>query len=230
MRLVWVVLTVVAMVLAMTVPATAKRPTTETVKVTMELVPFVDESGGEVRAGLTTDCDDGDGSNGYLLMTRDRAGLVGGPSEGVLGLFMNDVHWSREYPASVGVGLVGCHGDTVDDSPVENSLYGGIGFNIDRNGAVTDVLWHFDYYLDGTTTSRVLPNGKVIEGAFDWTVREYFTLTGNDLLWDDATSTVSGKFYLKHSLYDADTEIGYEPFPGPPREMAFTVIIDPWDG
>jgi len=218
MRRVWIALTVVAMVLAMTVPATAKKPTTETVKVTMTLVD------GE---GLATNCGDGDG---YLLMTRDRAGLVGGPSEVVLGLIMADVEWSRAYPASSGSGVSGCHGDTVNGSPVGNTLYGGLGMNIDRSGAVTDVLWHFDYYLDGDTTYRTLPNGKVIVGAFEWTVREYFTLSGSDLEWDDDTSTVSGYFNLSHSLYDSDDEFGYIPFEGSPHWMQFAVTIDPYDG
>lgn len=212
MRRFWIALTVVAVVMAMALPVTAKKPTVETVKVTLALV-------GE--AGLTTNCNDGDGDNGYLLMTRDRAGLVGGPSDVVLGLFMNDAEWNRRYPEGSGTGFAGCHGETVDESPVSPSPFGGLGMNIDRNGAVTDILWHFDYYLDGTEIQL-----NPVKTRFVWTVREYFTLTGNDLEWDESTSTVSGWFYLRHSLYDTDTEIGYEPFPGSPEWMQFTVIIE----
>ena len=105
-----------AFIFAWAIPVNAgKPPTNETVKVTMTLV---DADGNGVTQGLTTDCDDGDGANGYLLMTRDRKGLVGGPSTAVLGLFMNDVAWDRHYPASSGIGFAECHGQTVDSSPV----------------------------------------------------------------------------------------------------------------
>ena len=211
-----------ALTFALAIPVSAgKPPANEVVKVTMTLV---DSDGDGVTQGLTTDCDDGDGANGYLLMTRDRKGLVGGPSALVLGLFMNDVEWDRHYPASDGIGMAECHGETVDGSPIENVTYGGLGMNIDRSGAVTDVLWHFDYYLDGDYVE--LRKGRV---RFESTVREYFTLTGNDLEWDDATSTVSGLFYLKHSLFDTvnGVEIGYEAFAG--QWLEFRLTIDPQD-
>ncbi len=92
----------------------------------------------------------------------------------------------------------------------------------------------------GTLESRIVsvdsvPRHPAVAGYPEgepqvWTVHEYFTLTGNNLSWDDTTSTVSGEFYLTHSLYHSDTETGYEPFPGSPGEMAFTVVIEPWDG
>jgi len=213
----------VAAALAMTwaAPVGAVKPTTETVRVTMTLVD---------GQGLATDSDC-TGGDGPLLMTRDRQGLVGGPGDVLLRLVMNDVVWKRQYPELLGpiTGFAGCHGDTVEGSPIVNDIYGGLGINIDRSGAVTDVLWHFDYYLDGATTSKTLPNGKVLEGAFVWTVREYFTLTGNDLDWNPNTDTVSGDFYLQHSLYDADNEFGYEPFHEFPHEMAFKLEIEPID-
>lgn len=211
----------VSLVVAWASPVGAKKPSTnETFKVTMARVGA---DGGGLTQGLTTDCDDGDGINGYLLMTRDRGGLVGGPSAIALGVFMNDVLWDRDYPASSGVGLAECHGETVEGSPVDNTMYGGLGMNIDRSGAVTDVLWHFDYYLEGENVT--LPNGR--EG-FQLTVREYFTLSGSDLDWDDATSTVSGWFRLSHSLYDAENEYGYEEFSGSPQWMEFTVTFEPY--
>lgn len=224
-------LTVIALVMTWAAPVSAGNPTaTETVKVTMNLVESQSEEvlpglSEKVLPGLSTECDDGDGDNGYLLMTGDRKGLVGGPSEAVLNLVMNGVTWDRTYPAMTPVtGLDGCHGDTVAGSLMENTMYGGLGFNIDRNGAVTDVLWHFDYYLDGETV-QLNPR----KTQFVWTVREYFTLTGNDLNWDPETNTVSGDFYLMHSLYDAESEIGYEPVPGSPQPMAFQIIIEDLD-
>lgn len=220
LRTLTTLLTVAALIAAWAIPVSAgKPPTNETVEVTMSLV---DADGDGITQGLTTGCDDGDGANGYLLMTRDRKGLVGGPSAIVLGLFMNDVDWSRHYPASSGIGFAECHGETVASSPIENVTYGGLGMNIDRSGAVTDVLWHFDYYLDGDYIE--LRNGRV---RFQDTVREYFTLTGNDLEWNDANSTVSGWFHLSHSVYDAENEIGYEAFPGSPQWMEFTITIEP---
>jgi hypothetical protein len=231
----------VSLVIVWASPVGAGKPSTnETVKVTMARVAKP-EPGGGLAEGLTTDCDDGDGANGYLLMTRDRAGLAGGPSAVALGVFMNDVVWRRGYPESFGVGLNGCHGETVDGSPVENSMYGGLGINIDRSGAVTGLLWHFDYYLDGEyVTDR---RGRV---RFQPTVREYFTLSGSDLYWNDNTSTVSGWFRLSRSLFDANTEIGYQEFcasespcecasespespceQGSPQWMEFTLTFEP---
>lgn len=216
-------LAVIALVMTWAAPVSAGKPAaTETVKVTMNLVESQSE---EVLPGLSTECDDGDGDNGYLFMTRDREGLVGGPSEAVLNLVTNGVTWDRTYPAMTPVtGLDDCHGDTVAGSVMENTTYGGLGINIDRNGAVTDVLWHFDYYLDGEIV-QLNPR----KTQFVWTVREYFTLTGNDLNWDPETNTVSGDFYLMHSLYDAETEIGYESFPGSRQPMAFQIIIEDLD-
>ena len=186
----------VAAALAMTwaAPVSAAKPIkTETVRVTMALV------GGQGLATNWSATDCTETTEGSILMIRDRAGLVGA-DDGLLHLVMNDVTWDRQYPDPLDpiTGFSGCHGDTVEGSPIVNDIYGGLGINIDRSGAVTDVLWHFDYYLDGATTSKTLPNGKVLEGAFVWTVREYFTLTGNDFDWNPNTDTVSGDFYLQH--------------------------------
>jgi hypothetical protein len=206
------------LVMALAIPASARKPVPETVKVTMTLAPNSDE-------GLTRDCNDVDGANGYFLMTRDRGGLVDGEFGAVLGLYMDEVAWDRQNPSSSGSGFGECHGATVDGSPVENVTYGMLGISIDPDGAVTDVLWHFDYYLDETTIVNP-KNGKERQVS---EVREYFTLSGSDLDWDADTSTVSGPFRISHSLRDTETgeEFYYQAFPGSPRWLEFTLTIEP---
>lgn len=75
---------------------------------------------------------------------------------------------------------------------------------VDQGGAVTDLLWHFDYYVDG----KLSRNGK----HYSETVRENFRLGGHDLSWNPQTSTVSASFNLKHFLNDEEIGqyIGYK--------------------
>jgi len=206
-------------VLALAVlPAAAKKgkppgpPVTQLVDVTMALV-----GGAE---GLTTACGDADGLTGSLLMQRDRGGLS--DVEGVapiLELYMEKVLWDRLNPESKGTGFTGCHGGTVAGSP--GTWDGALWITIDSQDAVTDLLWHFDYYVDGALSR----NGK----QYRETVREHFTLSGHDLSWKPGTSTVSGSFNVSHFLNDRESgeSIGYVPFPGSPRELTFTLTFEP---
>jgi hypothetical protein len=207
-------LVIVALLVGNAVTAIAKKPppkpASDLVDMTMTL------AGPE---GLTTGCDDADGIAGSLLMERTRSGLVS--VEGVapvLGLFMDEVPWWRAHPGSSGTGFAGCHGGTVTGSP--GTWDGWLSITIDREGAVTDLLWHFDYYVDGET--RVLPNGKV---RYTETVRENLTLSGSDLTWNEATATVSGVFTVSHFLRKDDTYIDYEPFGS--RNLTFTLTTGP---
>ena len=210
----------VVLVLAAAPQVTAvKPPATDLVDVTMTLV------GAE---GLTTDCDDADEIDGSLLMQRTRSGLSSVESVApILGLFMAEVAWERSNPGSSGTGFAGCHGGDVEESP--GTWDGALWIDIDRQGAVTDLLWHFDYYVDGTT--KFLPKKTL----YSETLRENFTLSGHDLAWDAANSTVSGTFTVSHFLVDRETgeEIlyvpFYAPFPETSRELAFTLTFEPHD-
>jgi hypothetical protein len=209
------VLGIAVLLIVAAAPAGAKKPepTDDLVDVTMTL------AGPE---GLTTDCEDGDGVAGSLLMERTRSGLSFVDDVApILGLYMDEVAWMRYFPESSGIGFAECHGGTVAGSP--GTWDGALWIDIDRSGAVTDVLWHFDYWIEESVV--VLPNGKERTRV---TVREHFTLSGHDLAWDAATSTVSGTFTVKHFLNgeDAPLYIEYEPFL-PSRDLAFTLTYTP---
>ncbi len=192
------------------------QPTDDLVDVTMTLV------GDE---GLTTldDCDD-DSNTGSLSMKRTRNGLESVEDVApILGLYMDDIAWERKYPEPLSdSGFAGCHGGTVLGSPY--AWDGHLWIDIDPDGAVTDLLWHFDYYLDGEVT--VNKSGKE---RYRQTVRENFTLSGHDLTWNTVTETVSGAFTVSHFLIENwkdGEEIGYVPF-GPPHELSFTLTFQP---
>lgn len=169
--------------------------------------------------GLTTECQ----ADGTLTMNRDPEGLTASDPEPLLGLHLDGVAWERRYPEpATGIGLTGCHGGSIIDG--SNVDYGGIGVILDETGAVTDLLWHFDYYLDETVVT--LRNGRA---RTTLNVMEHLTLSGHDLEWDAATSTVSGWFDLLYHLEDGTTgeSIGYEPFfPDQlPRYLSFTFVV-----
>ncbi len=209
-------LSAAALVIAMAVPVGAKKPdrpggggppAAELVEVTMGLV------GG---TGLATDCDDGDGLAGVMLMERSGNELI--PAfEDRLGLFVDGIDTSRRYPSPTpGDGFSGCKGGAIDGSPV---AYGGLMVTLGDNGAPTDILWHFDYYLE---TERVNKN------RFRLMVMEHFTLSGHDLTFDEATSTVSGWFNVLYHLEEWGGEsIGYEPVGGSPVYLSFTFEMQP---
>ena len=50
-------------------------------------------------------------------------------------------------PDDPSTGFTGCHGEKVDGSA---SPYGGLVITVDDTGAVIDLLWHFDDYLETT--------------------------------------------------------------------------------
>ena len=209
-------LAVGVLVVAWAGPAAAKKPApppepeTQLVDVTMTRV-------GSEGLDTTIGCDDGDGVDGSLRMELRSDGLY--PAvEGVVGLFVDEVDTDRLFPEPTdgSVGFTGCHGESIDGT---SSPYGGMGITIDDAGAVTDLLWHFDYYLDYTTKGkRTLLS-----------VMEHFTLSGHDLAWDAETSTVSGWFNVLYHLEDrtTNTSVGYEPVAGSPRFLEFTVTWTP---
>jgi hypothetical protein len=199
-----------ALVAALATPAAGKGkpvpPEEALFDVTMTLV------GSE---GLSTECDDGDGVAGAVVMTRESGGFVGGES---FGIYIDGVSWERRFPPSSGQSLAGCHGGNVDGT---NAEYGGFSMNVDDAGAVTDIRWFFDYYVEQAPTGK----GRRMKTM----IFEHFALSGQDLDWDPTTSTVSGQFNLMHHYWNRYTgeEVDYEPFPGSPRWMEFTVIWVP---
>jgi hypothetical protein len=193
------------------------KPQPTLVDVTMTLV--------EGEEGLTTldDCDD-DGVIGSLSMKRTRNGLESVEDVApILGLYM-DVAWERKYGVLLsGTGFAGCHGGTVLGSPY--AWDGHLWIDIDPDGAVTDLLWHFDYYINGEVTV----NEKSGKERYRQTVREHFTLSGHDLTWNTVTETVSGAFTVSHFLIENwkdGEEIGYVPF-GPPHDLSFKLAVQP---
>jgi hypothetical protein len=187
------------LVLTMTAPVAAKgrpdKPSTEPelIEVTMT---------GDLAT--TADC-----GGGTMVMERFGTELFPvGPTR--LDLDIAGVDSSRRYPTpTTSTGFTGCHGEQLDGT---ESPYGGLGITVDEYGAVTDLLWHFDYYLEYT-------EGRKPRLA----VMEHFTLSGHGLSWDADTSTVSGSFNVLYHLEDRNTgvSIGYEPV-GPPVSLSFT--------
>jgi hypothetical protein len=204
---------VAALLFAVAAPVGAKKPdkpgppASELVEVTLGLV------GGQ---GLVSDCDDGDGVPGSIVMEKSGDELI--PAfEDRLGLYIDGVDTSRRYPTpTASTGFSGCRGGDINGAPVE---YGGLGVTLGANGAPTDILWHFDYYLE---------TEQINQKRTRLTVMEHFTLSGHDLTFDESTSTVSGWFNIKYHLEEWGGEsIGYIPVEGSPVFLSFTFEMQP---
>ena len=192
-----------------------------------------------MSGALATTCEDGDGIAGVMVLARDDDGLTpaGGPVElFLLDFDIPDVDSTRRYdaggtllgeydpddgtfiPYEEKTGFTECRGEQLDGSV---SPYGGFFITLDDAGAVTDLLWHFDYYLETTPRGR---SGKTMVS-----VMEHFTLSGHDLTWDAETSTASGwvnvLYHLEDSVYGAS--VGYEPVAGSPVFLEFTLTMTP---
>lgn len=188
-----VLIITVALLIVWVIPAGAGKPAPELVKVTMALVD-ADEDG--VLQGLTTECE-------RLIMVPNQDGLGSGDADPILGIYMNDVVWSRGYPVEASdTGFAECHGGLVEGS-MEMNTY--MQISMDRKtGAVTDLVWHFDrYFEDGVP--MVLPNGKTRDNGM---ILENFSLIGRDLQNGSVCgatadeSTVCGWFDLSYYLRD----------------------------
>jgi hypothetical protein len=198
------------LVLAMTAPVAAKgkpqKPTDppELVEVTM-------------TGDLATTC-------GPMVMERSGTELFGvGPT--LLDLAItgvdssrygayDDPDWSYTYPTKApSTGFSGCHGEQLDGT---ESPYGGLGITVDETGAVTDLLWHFDYYLAFSDGKR--PRLEVME---------HFTLSGHDLSWDAATSTVSGSFDVLYHLEDRPNRVSIGYVSRGSVDLSFTFTMTP---
>ncbi|MFH1331363.1 MAG: hypothetical protein ABIJ48_12020 [Actinomycetota bacterium] len=207
------VLTTAALIGALGAPAAWGRPGKPIdppvlVDVTMTL------AGAE---GMTTDCDDRDGIDGSMVMERTADGTLFPVFSPILGLNLEEVDSSRLYPEAVSsIGFTGCHGGNLDGTEPK---YGGLAITVDATGAVTSVLWHFDYYVLET----VVRKRTVVQ------VLEHFTLSGQDLQWDAATSTASGWFQVAYHLEDKTTgeSVDYVPVAGSPRYLSFTFTMEP---
>lgn len=158
MRRIWITLLVMVLTVALAAPASAK--------VDCDLKPdhptcASDDPGEDpvlvdvaMTGALATTCDDGDGMAGTMVMQRDGDGLSPtAPTELVIfDLDIRGVDASRQYPDPViASGFSGCHGEQLDGTV---SPYGGLFITLDDSGAVTDVLWHFDYYLETMTRGK----------------------------------------------------------------------------
>lgn len=175
--------------------------------------------------GLTTNCDDGDGIGGSIEMVMS-SGSLDPVNDPVLGVWMNDVAWNRLYPdpihGSSGSAFEGCHRKLLDPDEA-NAVYGGLMIDLDESGAVADILWHFDYwYVWG------------LRGKKPWVVEfEHFTLSMDETtmtwvdhtpdIYGDTNGTLTADFWM---LYHLQGE-GYQPLPGSPQMMSFTVIAEP---
>lgn len=169
-----------------------------------------------MTGALTTECNDGNGIDGAMVMERNDHGLA--PANlARLALDIPDVDSSRLYPQAVTAsGLTGCHGEQLDGT---TSPYGGLFITLDDTGAVTDLLWQFDYYLETTTRGK-----RTV-----MSLMEHFTLSGHDLIWDAEISTVSGWFNVLYHLEDRanHVSVGYEPVDGSPVFLEFTLMMTP---
>ena len=155
-------------------------------------------------------------------MQRDADGLSPVPPTELvlLDLDIPGVDTSRQYPEPViASGFSGCHGEMLDGTA---SRFGGLFISLDDAGAVTDVLWHFDYYVEETSRKK---RAKL-------TLMEHFTLSGHDLTWDAGTSTASGWFNVLYHLEDRINResVGYEPVAGSPVYLEFTITMEPHVG
>jgi hypothetical protein len=175
-----------------------------------------------MSGALATTCNDGDKIAGKMVMERDADGLSpAAPTQLVLfDIDIQGVDTSRDYPDPVtSSGFSDCHGEQLDGTA---SPYGGLFITLDDSGAVTDVLWHFDYYLETMTRG----NREVMA------LMEHFTLSGHDLTWDAGTSTASGWFNVLYHLEDLANRVsvGYEPVDGSPVYLEFTLTMEPHSG
>ena len=200
-------------------------PEEEIVDVTMTLVNgqglatvFVDE-------GVTMDCDDGDGIFGSIEMLKT-PGSLEPTRDPVLGVFMDDVVWERIYPnQSEGVGFTGCHRMLLDPEEPE-AIYGALMIELDDSGAVADILWHFDYwYVWGERGPAKKPRPYV--ESF-----EQFTLSMDEttLVWVDHTpedGDTNGTLTADFGMFYHLAGEGYQPLPGSPQTMSFTVKAVP---
>jgi hypothetical protein len=211
-----VALASVAALLLAAVPATAAPPdgkgkpsptTPELVEVTMTLIDGL---------GISTDCDDGDGHPGVIVMERSGNELFP-VNDDRIGLYVDGVDTSRTYPTpTTNTGFADCYGGDIDGNPID---YGGFGITLNDAGEPTDVFWHFDYYLETEQLNK--KRTRLV-------VMEHFTLSGHDLLFDANTSTVMGTFNVLYHLEEfGGVSIGYEPVAGSPVELSFTFVMEP---
>lgn len=206
LRVAAAVLATTALIMTMAVPVAAKgkppKPS-DPPPVLMDVT---------MTGALTTECNDGDGIKGVMVMERNDHGLA--PANlARLALDIPDVDSSRLYPEAVTPrGFAGCHGEQLGGT---TSPYGGLFITLDDTGAVTDLLWHFDYYLETTTRGK-----RTV-----MSLMEHFTLSGHDLMWNAETSTVSGSFNVLYHLEDRvnHVSVGYEPIDGSPVFLKFTL-------
>jgi hypothetical protein len=232
MRRTWITLLAAALVLLLATPATAGKPSCnpEDPNYTPDHPTCASEDPGDdpvlvdvaMTGALATTCDDGDGIAGTMVMQREADGLSPtAPTElAIFELDIQGVDTSRQYPQPVvASGFSGCHGEQLDGN---DSPYGGLFITLDDSGAVTDVLWHFDYYLETMT------RGKREVMA----LMEHFTLSGHDLTWDAGTSIASGWFNVLYHLEDVanHVSVGYEPVDGSPVYLVFTLTMEPHSG
>lgn len=236
MRRIWITLLTMALALAVAAPAGAGKPNCnpDDPNYTPDHPTCASEDPGDdpvlvdvaMTGALATTCNDGDEIAGTTVMKRDADGLSpAAPTE--LVLFDLDIQGgdtSRQYPNPVTAsGFSGCHGEQLDEELGRTvSPYGGLFITLDDNGAVTDLLWHFDYYLKTIT-----------RGQRDlMAVMEHFTLSGHNLTWDAESSTVSGSFDVLYHLEDRENHvsIGYEPRVIPPVYLEFTLTMEPHGG
>lgn len=217
LRVTVALLTATGLIMAMATPVAAK-PKPPTPSDPPPAVMAVTMTGAlSTLSSPTTDCDDGDGIDGVMVMERDEHGLA--PANlARLTLDIPDVDSNRLYPPEfeTATGFAGCHGEQLDGT---QSPYGGLFITLDDTEAVTDLLWHFDYYVETTTRGK-----RTV-----MTVMEHFTLSGHDLTWNAETSTASGWFNVLYHLEDKANHmsIGYEPVDGSPVFLEFTLVMTP---
>ena len=144
------------------------------------------------------------------------------PPEESFGIYIDGVSWERRFPPSSGQSLAGCHGGNVDGT---NAEYGGFSMNVDDAGAVTDIRWFFDYYVEQAPTGK----GRRMKTM----IFEHFALSGQDLDWFFHVYLRQPELPVLDFSMDSPVnrytgeEVDYEPFPGSPRWMEFTVIWVP---
>jgi hypothetical protein len=175
-----------------------------------------------MTGALATTCNDGDKIAGTMVMQRDADGLSPAAPTKLVLLYLDipGVDASRQHPDPViASGFSNCHGEQLDGTA---SPYGGLFITLDNSGAVTDVLWHFDYYLETVTRG----NREVMS------LMEHFTLSGHGLTWNADTSTASGSFNVLYHLEDRENHVsvGYEEVEGSPVYLEFTLTMEPHSG
>lgn len=214
MRRLLAIFTALALLLAMAVPASAKkggekdppRNSQDFVGVTMALTSTNDVPNN----GFATTC------TGPLKMRVDnRGGMVagGGDEVAALEVVADGFEWTRTFPPpNLGEG---CHGgpSSLINIPDYGEPYENAGLLlISLDGPDPGLLWHLDYYSSAGT-----PPGKRNDRIIDL-VREHFTIqSGDDFLWEPDpdpetdTGTISGTFAISYSLRDRVTgDVIYE--------------------